>query len=486
MLITSQMKTNIDEPVKKSDDSEDISISSCVYEPVLAGLKEKNFESRLEKSFDPQHDRDITVIDTEGKLSTLPIEDLQFLAFVNLPVQIDPLNISSFDEVVETFTGHSFKIRIPADQDYDNGFFGIVTNPEDRYKYIFFPYDNIRIQYQQRLIGDIFVERNFLSEDILQNVLRKQIQLRGIRLGSIIAKRTNLQLQHLEKTLQKAWQKSSDKKLQIEEERLQKEANEKLQQEQERLLIEAEEKLRREEELLKKESSNKIQQLQKRLQMEADGKQWIEKEMLKKAADEKLQQEKKCLEKEIEKKLELAVQRLKKEANEILQQERERLRKLAGRKLQLEAEWLKNAGVIKRPTGDILIEAGLVSSQTVEQSLAIQKKMRHMKVGELFVEMGYINEDQMYKVLAEKFKKRFVDLKKSTPTDEALGYLSYNVIKELEIIPIHFQNERLVIATSNPDSASLSDILKEKLSCPFELVISPHNQIIEALANLPA
>ena len=99
--------------------------------------------------------------------------------------------------------------------------------------------------------------------------------------------------------------------------------------------------------------------------------------------------------------------------------------------------------------------------------------------------MGYINEDQMYKVLAEKFKKRFVSLQKTTPTEEALGCLSHNDIKKLGIIPIHFQNERLVIATSNPNSANLSDILQEKLSCPFELVISPHNQIIDALANIP-
>jgi len=534
-----------DEQAEESDEFEDISISSCVYEPVLMGLKKEKLEFRLEKSFYPQYDREITVIDADGNSSIILIEDLQFLAFVNIPLQIDLLNINNFDEVVETFAGDTFKVRIPGGQDFDTGFFGLVTNPEDRYKYIFFLFNNIRIQYQQRPIGDIFVEKKFLSEEILQNVLRKQNQLRNLRLGSIIAKRTNLQPQHVEKTLQRAWQKRPDKKLQLEaerlkketaeklrqeEERLRKEADKKLQleaerlkqetaeklqqeqerlrkemeekkqleekrlkqetdeklhQEQERLQKETEEKLRREEKLLQKEADEKLLQVQKRLQLEADQNQWLEEERLQKEVNEKLRREQERLQTEVEEKKRLEEERLKQETDKKLQQEQERLKKLIDRKLQLEAEWLKKETEEKRPTGDILIEAGLVSSQAVKQSLAIQKKMRHIKVGELFVEMGYINEDQMYKVLAEKFKKRFVSLQKTSPTAEALGCLSRNFIKKLEIIPIHFQNERLVIATSNPDSANLSDILKEKLSCPFELVISPHNEIIEALANLP-
>ena len=128
----------------------------------------------------------------------------------------------------------------------------------------------------------------------------------------------------------------------------------------------------------------------------------------------------------------------------------------------------------------------MVTPQAVKQSLAIQKKMRHLKVGELSVELGYINEEQMYTVLAEKFNKRFVNLQKVTPSDEALGHLPHNFMKKLEIIPIHFQSERLVIATSYPDKANLIDTLEDKLSCPFELVISPHSQIIAALANLPS
>jgi hypothetical protein len=106
-----------------------------------------------------------------------------------------------------------------------------------------------------------------------------------------------------------------------------------------------------------------------------------------------------------------------------------------------------------------------------------------MQVGKLLVEMGYINENQIYEVLAEKFRKRFVSLERVAIAAEALDYLPYELVRKLKVIPIHFQNNRLIIATSFPDKAELSDILRERLSCPFELVVSPYNQINAIMVN---
>lgn len=348
----SEIDNLFDEPICQDDELEDISISNSVYEPVLIGLKEKKLESRLERAFYPQCDKEISAKDDEGNSLILPIEDLQFLAFVNKPLQFHSQNINNISDVIETLTGDSFNIRVPGGQNFDTGFFAITTNPADRYKYIFFNFNTIRTHYQQRRIGEIIVEKRLLSKDVLQNVLYKQNQLRNLRLGAIIAKRENLLPQDIEITLQKAWQKES--------------------------------------------------------------------------------------------------------------------------------------GKCKLPSGDILIEAGLVSPQVVNQSLAIQKIIRRMTVGKLLVEMGYIDEDQMYKVLAEKFRKRFVNIEGISPATEALGYLSHNLAKKLQVIPIYFQNKHLIIATSFPDKVEISDILRKKLSCPFELVVSPPNQIIDSLANFPA
>ena len=345
----SEINDLFDERAGESEEFEDISISSSVYEPVLVGLEENKLETSLEKAFYPQHDTEIAVRGADGNSLSLPIEDIQFLAFVNRPIQLHNLNTNNFTECIETFSGASFKVHIPLGQKFDIGFFGVTLSPADRYKYIFFYFDNIRIRYQLRPIGEIIVEKRIVSEDLLQNVLAKQNQLRGLRLGAIIAKRANLPPHKVETTLQQAWHEKSD-------------------------------------------------------------------------------------------------------------DDRSR-------------------------SGDILIEAGLVSPLVVEQSLTIQKELRCMKVGKLLVEMGYINENQIYEVLAEKFRKRLVSLERISFTEEVQNNLSHALVKKLKVIPIRFENKRLLVATSFPEKVELADILRKKLSCPFELVVSPMYQINAIMGN---
>ena len=108
-----------------------------------------------------------------------------------------------------------------------------------------------------------------------------------------------------------------------------------------------------------------------------------------------------------------------------------------------------------------------------------------MKLGRLLMEMGYLGENQFYKVLAEKFRKKFINLQGSLPTEEAVQQLPRDLVKKLSVVPVYFQKQRLVIATSQPDRAELYDILKQQLSTPFELVVAPPHQINYILAKLP-
>ena len=462
-----------DEQTQQLDEFEDVSLSSCVYEPVLVSLKEKKLESRLDKSFYPQYDEEITIIDTEDNSLTIPMDDLH-----------------NFSEVVKTINGDSFRVRIPRNQNFNTGFFGLIEKPEDRYRYIFFPYRNIKIQYQQRPIGDIILEKNILTKDTLNNVLRRQNQLSNIRLWSIIAKRASLQPNHIEKALQNAWENRPEKKLRFEKERLRKEVTERLlvgqrQLKKKELRNQAEEKKRTFEERLMKEIDETLSQEKDKLLKEINKKLRLEEERLNREADEKLFQKREELKKEVEAKKRAEEERLDIDIEKKTLNEKERLTDLVKKKLLIEEEWLKTDKVEKAPTGDVLIEAGIVTPQTVKQSLSIQKKMREMKLGELSIEMGLVNEEQMCKVLAEKFNKRFVNLQKTTPKEDALNCLSRDLIKKLKIVPIDLNNERLIIATSTPDKNDLIDILHEKLFCSFELVVSPQNQIIETLSNLP-
>jgi hypothetical protein len=334
-----------------SGDFDDLSIPSCIYEPVLVGLEGRKLETLLEKGFYPRHDNEVIVRNVDGTPLAIPIEDIQYLAFANRPLQIEKAPISSFTDIVELYRGGSHSIHVSVDRDIESGLYGVIPEAADRYRYIFFSYDNIRLRFQQRLLGEIIVALDILPEETIQNALRRQAQLRKLRIGTIIAKKINRPIPEIEQVIQ-------------------------------------------------------------------------------------------------------------------------------------QASRAKSAAASRQHVGDILTAAGLVSPEIVGQSLAFQKQIRSMKLGNLLMIMGYLNENQFYRVLAEKFRKKFIDLQENLPTDRALQHFPPDLIKKLSIVPVYFQKQRLVVATSHPDKAEINDILRQQLSCPFELAVAVPHQIRDVLADL--
>ena len=143
-----------------SDDFEDIAIASCIYEPVMVGLEGRKLETRLEKEFYPRYDREIIVRDVDDKTISFPIEDIQFIAFANKPLQIEKSSVSSYSDMVELYRGGSHEIKVPDSQNFDLGLYGFRPMTADRYQYVFFTFDNIRSRFQRRFIGEIIVENN--------------------------------------------------------------------------------------------------------------------------------------------------------------------------------------------------------------------------------------------------------------------------------------------------------------------------------------
>lgn len=346
-----QIKDLFDESITEAvGNYEDLSISSCVYEPVLVGFKDTILEARLERQFYPQYDREILVRVADDKLLTIPLEDLRYLAFANRPQQIEKLPVSSYSDVIELYKGGSYELNIPQGQDFDIGLYGVRTDPDDRYRYFFLSNNNIRARCQNRPLGEIIVDMHILTEDTMQSALKRQHQLRNLRLGTIIAKKINLPHQEVEKIIRQAQQQSG--------------------------------------------------------------------------------------------------------------------------------------GHTSHHTGDILVQAGLATPEMVRQSISFQRQIRHIRIGKLLVEMGYVDENQIYKVLAEKFRKRYMNLHDVRPSAEVVRQLSKDIIKKLSVVPVYFRNNRLVIATPFPERAEIGDILRQRLTCPFELVVAPPHQIVDAQANL--
>jgi type II secretory ATPase GspE/PulE/Tfp pilus assembly ATPase PilB-like protein len=131
--------------------------------------------------------------------------------------------------------------------------------------------------------------------------------------------------------------------------------------------------------------------------------------------------------------------------------------------------------------GDILVSAGLVTSEQVKLALATQKEGKGKKIGALLIERGLISEEQLLQALAAKFRLRMVDLEQVTPSRETLSILSKGMVNKLQVFPIESSSRHFVVATSAPTDPTITDSLRFITNRQVELVVATAAQIAEAI-----
>jgi len=131
--------------------------------------------------------------------------------------------------------------------------------------------------------------------------------------------------------------------------------------------------------------------------------------------------------------------------------------------------------------GDILIGEGLVTRQQVDEALACQKTGKRKKIGELLVECGFVSEDQILVALSTKFRMKFVNLHNLTPDEKALKALPEEIIHRIQIFPINYAGDHIVVATSKPTDPSILNILRFSTNQKVEMVVATSSDISVAI-----
>lgn len=168
----------------------------------LGGGREEILRALL---FQPAADK-ISVVGENGNVErVIPLERLCCIRLAGLPDMFaGSQDCNCHIEIIETSDGNIFHESISGDQDYETGLFGFSTKEQTRFKYTFFPKVNIKRRCQQRYLGDILLEKRFITGDVLNNALAELQQLKEMKFGRIIAKKAQLQYSTIEEEIQKA------------------------------------------------------------------------------------------------------------------------------------------------------------------------------------------------------------------------------------------------------------------------------------------
>ena len=115
-----------------------------------------------------------------------------------------------------------------------------------------------------------------------------------------------------------------------------------------------------------------------------------------------------------------------------------------------------------RTLGRILIKMGVLTREKVHECLIIQKQ-RHggVQIGQIFLELGLIDEKQLQVALAAQRGMEFVKLSDIEVPPDVIEKVPAQMVKTYRIIPIEYNKEQneLVIALDNPDNFRATDDL---------------------------
>ena len=112
-----------------------------------------------------------------------------------------------------------------------------------------------------------------------------------------------------------------------------------------------------------------------------------------------------------------------------------------------------------RRIGEVVVDLGFADRQAVEQAVSAARSQRK-PTGQVLVEQGVLRQDQLARVVAERFGLDYVDLSVYEPDMGAVNLLSAEAIKRYQAVPVSFTDDgALLLAMADPTNIlSIDDI----------------------------
>lgn len=135
-----------------------------------------------------------------------------------------------------------------------------------------------------------------------------------------------------------------------------------------------------------------------------------------------------------------------------------------------EAKAAEEAGAPKNRLGDRLVGMGIITADQLNVALQ-EKKITGKMIGEVLVDLGFIDEETLTAVLAEDAGFEVFDPKQTIVDGDALSLIEKKVAQQHKILPISMDERHLFVAMSDPYDVLAMDTLRQFV--PKGLSIKP-------------
>jgi len=139
-----------------------------------------------------------------------------------------------------------------------------------------------------------------------------------------------------------------------------------------------------------------------------------------------------------------------------------------------------------RTLGRVLIKMGVLTREKVHECLKIQKQ-RHgsIKIGEVFLELGLVDESQLQIALAAQRGMEYIDIAEMEVPDDVIEKVPAQMAKTYRIVPIEYDKAKneLKVVLDSPDNFRATDDLGTLMGFKVTAKITSAASLESALAK---
>jgi type IV pilus assembly protein PilB len=130
-----------------------------------------------------------------------------------------------------------------------------------------------------------------------------------------------------------------------------------------------------------------------------------------------------------------------------------------------------------RQLGQKLVDLGYLDDAQLE---SIYEEMRtgELKLGEIAIQRGLVNEDQLLQATAEVHGMRVANLEDTKPQPEALKIVPQNMAELYKMVPLSYEADTLTVAMADPNNLQALDDIRNFLGIrQVNAVLAPQSAI---------
>ncbi|OQX52652.1 MAG: type II secretion system protein GspE [Candidatus Omnitrophica bacterium 4484_213] len=132
-----------------------------------------------------------------------------------------------------------------------------------------------------------------------------------------------------------------------------------------------------------------------------------------------------------------------------------------------------------KKVGQLFIEQGFITSEQLEEALE-EQRLTGQKIGEILVNKGWLTSEEVKKVLEKQTGVKNIDLSMHIIDPELIKIIPEEMAIKYRLIPVLKSENKIVVAMADPSNVFVIDELERQTNCLIEPVLANEMDIRRA------